>query len=125
MAELIFVHPTLTPFAQGVSLTYATIDKLRSELNANAQGIRSAAGGLHGHLALTVSNTEYLDITGAAYVAPVNRGDNPVQLEDATQFQIAEANRAHLVTKKAYDVFCDVDLALKKQIIAVCPEILP
>ena len=124
MSDLIFVHPVLTPFPPGVPPNYETIETLKSELNANAQGIRSAAGGMYGHLALLTSDEEYFDITGDEdYVAPINPGDNPVHDENATQFQIAETNRAHLVTKKAYEVYCDVDLALKKQILTTCPGI--
>ena len=121
---MIFAHPILTPFPPGVSPNYSTIEKCQEELSANAQGIRSAAGGIFGHLAITVSEDEYLEITGdIEYVAPVNPGDTPAYIEDATQFQIAEANRVHLVNKKAYDVYCDVNLALKKQLLAACPDL--
>ena len=123
-SKLIFVHPVLTPFPPGVSPTHETIEKCQTELNDNAGGIQSAAGGNFGHLALTVTTKQYILITeNEDYEAPTNPGDNPVQLEDATQFQIAEANRAHLVNKKIYDLYYDVNMALKKQLLAACPDL--
>ena len=123
-SSLLFPHPVLTPFPPGVSPSYATIQKCQTELNANAQSIRSAAGGILGHLATTMTTAQYLEIsTDVAFIVPVNPGDNPTHAPGATQHQITETNRAHLVTKKIYDLYCDVNLALTKQLLVACPEL--
>ena len=119
-----FIIPTLTPFPTGHAPTFSVLHKMQTELNANANGIRSASGGIYGHLVLTMSPAKYAVLTtNQVYVVPVNPGDNPVHAANATQPQITEANRAHLVSKRVYDTYMDVDLALKTQLLAACPDI--
>eukprot|EP00978_Attheya_sp_CCMP212_P027600 scaffold92874_cov78-Attheya_sp.AAC.1 len=52
--------------------TYKTIKLARDELNGNAASIPSLrGGGIHGHLALTLTDTEYLQVANnVAFVAP-------------------------------------------------------
>ena len=54
-----FVIPVLTPIPLNLAPSFPTLNTLQTELNANAQGIRSSAGGLYGLLSLTMSPTKY------------------------------------------------------------------
>jgi hypothetical protein len=67
--SLTFPHPDLT-IIMGKP-TYATVCKLQKELYANARTIPSMLGGGHnGHLALVMTNIEYLVISAATKPTP-------------------------------------------------------
>eukprot|EP00978_Attheya_sp_CCMP212_P046902 scaffold418851_cov47-Attheya_sp.AAC.1 len=57
-----FPVKTLTPLSVGTDEpTYKTINLARDELNGNVASIPSLrGGGIHGHLALTLTDAEYL-----------------------------------------------------------------
>ena len=119
-----FVIPVLTPFPANVSPDFTTITLLQTEVNTNAQGIRSSAGGIYGLLTVTMSAAAYALLPNVtAFVVPVNPGDNPVHAAGATQAQITETNRAHLVNKAIWDTYQDTNQAIKAQILSVCPDI--
>ena len=120
-----FVIPVLTKFPVNIPPTYDTLVTLQTELNTNALGIRSSAGGLFGHLALTMDPAHYAVLTtNVAYVVPVNPGDNPIHAPGATDPEIKEANRAHLVAKEHYEKHHDTErAALKTQLISAIPDI--
>ena len=119
-----FVIPVLTPFPVNVSPNFTTITLLQTEVNTNAQGIRSSAGGIYGLLPLNMTTAAYNALPNAiAFIAPVNPGDNPTHVAGATQPQITEANRAHLVNKANWEKYHDTNQALKSQILSVCPDI--
>jgi hypothetical protein len=76
--------------------TYATVRKLYKELYANAKTIPSMlGGGRNGHLALIMTNAEYLVISVINYNEPVHPGAQPVHQANATAAQITEANRQY------------------------------
>ena len=119
-----FVNPVLTKFPVNVAPSYETLTTLQTEINANSLGIRSSAGGIFGHLVLTMSPANYAVLTNnVAYVVPVNPGDNPVHAAGATGAQITETNRAFLVDTAIFEKYHDTDLALKTQLIAACPDL--
>ena len=119
-----FVIPVLTPFPPNLAPSFPTLNTLQTELNANAQGIRSSAGGLYGLLSLTMSPAKYATLPNViAFIAPVDPGDTPVHLPGATQPVITEGNRAHLVQKAIYEKYQDTDTALKTLLLSVCPDL--
>ena len=117
-----FITPVLTAFPSGVVPSYKTLSLMQTELNQNARAIDSAADG-HGHLVLTMSPTVYAALTNnVPFVIPVNPGDTPDLTNANTGILITEANRVLLVHQRVYNTYKKTDLALKAQIIAVCPE---
>ena len=124
-SKLQMVIPVLTKFPSNVAPTRDVIKKLQVELNANAQGIRSSAGGPLGLLSLTMAPAQYLALNNnVAFVPPVNPGDIPIHLPGATtQFEIAETNRLYRVQTAIFEKYHDTDLALKTLLIAACPDI--
>jgi hypothetical protein len=118
-----FPTPELTPIASDTTPpTYTTLQVLQKELNANAASVHSnAGGGLHGHLALTMTPAEYLVIAGEAFQAPAAPPVNPVFAAGAAGPIITEANRQHLENIHIFQRYHNVDKALVRLIIAACP----
>jgi hypothetical protein len=91
---LTFPHPDLT-IINGKP-TYATMRKCQKELYANAKAIPSTLGGGHnGHLALIMTDAEYLIISAEPYDDPVHPGTQPAHQGGATSVQTTEANRLY------------------------------
>jgi hypothetical protein len=105
--------------------TYQSIRIAQTQLNSNAASIFSAAGGrLHGHLALTMPAAEHLAIVGAgnAFQVPLNPGPlvHPI---NATAPQISEAVRLHKEALATFQLYHNVDKALRNQLIKATPEV--
>jgi hypothetical protein len=120
----LFTTPTLTPIASpSIDPTYATIKTAQRELSANASSIHTnEGGGLHGHLALTVTPKVYLLLAGMPFDPPVNPPPNPIHLEGATAAQITEANRLHAAAVRTFQLYHNTDKALVRQLIAATPQ---
>jgi hypothetical protein len=113
---LTFPHPDLTIIIG--KPTYATVRKLQKELYANAKVIPSTLGGGHnGHLALVMTDAEYLVISAEPYDEPVHPGTQPAHQGGATSAQMTEANRLYdgKITQVALHV--SVVNALRQQIL--------
>ena len=68
-----FPHPLLTPI-EGKPTAF-TVTRLRKELFANARSVPSArGGGLHGHLAILLSEADYFTRVGIAFDVPLHPG---------------------------------------------------
>jgi hypothetical protein len=92
--SLTFPHPDLAIIIG--KPTYATVRKLQKELYANSQAIPSTlGGGQNGHLALVMTDAEYLIISAETYDKPVHPGTQPAHQGGATSAQMTEANRLH------------------------------
>jgi hypothetical protein len=92
--SLTFLHLDLTIII-GKPM-YATMRKLQKELYANAKAIPSThGGGQNGHLALVMTNSEYLVISAVTYDKPVHPGTQPTHQGGATSAQMMEANRLY------------------------------
>jgi hypothetical protein len=113
---LTFPHPDLTIIVG--KPTYATVRKLQKELYANARTIPSTLGGGHnGHLALVMTDAEYLVISAVNYDEPVHPGAQPVHQANATAAQITEANRQYDATLLQVSLHVSVVNALRQQIL--------
>jgi hypothetical protein len=98
--------------------TYATIRKLQKELYTNARTIPSLLGGGHnGHLALVMTDAEYLVISAVNYDEPVHLGAQPMHQANATAAQITEANRQYDATLLQVSLHVSVINALRQQIL--------
>lgn len=120
-----FPHVVLSTVATLTSQpTYQSIQIAQRELNANAASVHSVeGGGLHGHLALTITAAAYLALTGVQFDAPVLPPAVPVIPPGATAAQIAESNRQHTSQTKAFHRFHDLDKALLRQLLAAVPAL--
>jgi len=108
-----FPSPSLSPII-GLP-TYAAIAELHPLLNQNVASVDSdLGGGQHGHLALTVSTAVYATISVVLFVAPVNPGPHPIQVQGATAAQITEANCIHDATLHVWQQYQATDKALKQ-----------
>eukprot|EP00978_Attheya_sp_CCMP212_P023124 scaffold70121_cov55-Attheya_sp.AAC.4 len=95
-----FPVKTLTPLSVGSTdePTYKTIKLARDQLNGNAASIPSLrGGGIHGHLVLTLTDAEYLQVANnVAFVAPVHpdpltytaNATGPQQIEQARLYKL-------------------------------------
>jgi hypothetical protein len=113
-----FPHPNLTIITG--KPTYASICRLQKELyaNANAKTIPSLLGGGHnGHLALVMTDAEYLVISAVPYDEPIHPGAQPIHPANATAAQITEANRQYDATLIQVALHVSVLNALRRQIL--------
>jgi hypothetical protein len=119
-----FPHPELTPVPAGTTPTYASLQLIHAELNANAISIKSQLGGGHyGHLALCMDPVQYLLLPNAiAFVVPVHPGDAPHHAVGATQIQIIETNRLYARDIAIFEQYHQAETELKRCIIAAVPR---
>eukprot|EP00978_Attheya_sp_CCMP212_P021779 scaffold64028_cov57-Attheya_sp.AAC.4 len=103
--------------------TYNSILEVRTALNSNAITIPSAeGGGIHGHLALVLTASEYLAVVGVAFLPPVHPG--PVAHAPlTTAAQIIKTNHLHKSATNVFTIYHALDHALHKLLIAATPEV--
>jgi hypothetical protein len=120
-----FPWPVLTPVGSAtVKPNYNALYTLQRELNANASSVHSNnGGGLNGHMALTVSNAEYLiRSNNVAFVVPIAPPNNPPLPLAPTAAQIADIIRQHTADQKEFQAYHNTDKALVRLLIAAVPE---
>jgi hypothetical protein len=78
-------------------------------------------GGLHGHLALTVTPLRYANIAGVGNPFPVPVTPPPLINLAGTQIQVVEAIRQHTEQVRIFTRYHDTDKALVRAIIAATP----
>lgn len=93
-ANFNFPYATLTPI-EGKP-TNTTLQVLQRQLYTNARAVDSPrGGGNHGHMAMLLSEAEYIARTGVPFIIPVHPGAAPDATVGATAAQIAEAIRLY------------------------------
>jgi hypothetical protein len=116
----------LTPIAMGTNRpTYESIRITRTQLNSNAASIFAyVGGGLHGHLTLTMTATEYLTITGEAnaFITPLPSG-TLTHTAGATGPQICESVHVHKEQLYHFQLYYTIDKALRNQLINATPKV--
>jgi hypothetical protein len=117
-----FPVPILSLLAIGTDEpTYDSIREARTQLNSNAASVVSTAGGgLHGHLALTLTQAEYQVISPVPFVVPPHPG-TLVHAPGASGPQQAEAVRLHRQAFDEFRIYHSVDQALRNQLIVATP----
>ena len=76
--------------------TNTTLQLLQQQLFTNARSVESPrGGGMHGHMALLLSDADYLARTGVSFDIPTHPGPAPPNPVGATAAQLAEGIRAY------------------------------
>lgn len=106
------------PMAIAGRPTYEELTKLRSAMYANASSVDSeAGGGSHGHLGMLMEPTVYANVHATAWEDPTPPGALP-DPTSRTAAQISADERQHEKHTYAYNVFCNLNKALKKQLVS-------
>ena len=104
--------------------SYASLRLAQTELNGNAASVHSnSGGGLHGHLALTISDEDYLYEASVPYDKPPNPPVTPFLPATPTAPQISDAHRQHIAAKQLFQTYHAVDKALRNQILEAVPDV--
>ena len=83
-----FSLETLTPITG--KPTNTTLQLLQRQLFTNARSVPSArGGGLHGHLAILLSDANYIACVGVAFLVPAHPGPPPVAVGTAAAVSVA------------------------------------
>lgn len=125
-----FAHTKLTALSAKEVPTRKSLKTLHLQVNANAESVPSTRGGAnHGHLGIVLSPEDYATIQtedGVAktpWVNPEHPGPRPEIPDEATQYQIAEANRQYKADAEEYRLFKSTEAALRNQLLEAVPEI--
>jgi len=103
---------------------YASLRLAQTELDGNAASVHSnSSGGLHGHLALTISAEDYLYEAGVSYEKPPNPPEQPILPATPTVPQISDAHRKNTAAKQLFQTYHAVDKALRNQISEAVPDV--
>lgn len=89
---------------------------LRRKMYANARAIPSLVNGTRGHLGLVMPATEYLALTGVAFVEPPQPGLPPDAAPNTQALMIAQ--QLYTDSKEVYAVLNQVATDLKQQLLA-------
>lgn len=112
-----FPHPTLTIMED--TPTTQSLRVMKKELIANAMSVHSRlGGGVNGHVALMMTDAEYLTRAGVAFDAPAHPGDLPTHAAGLTGPQITEANRRYDDNIAQHNKYVNTKNALRQQILA-------
>ena len=96
--------------------TNTTLQLRQRQLFTNARSVPSArGGGLHGHLAMLLSDADYLARAGTAFVIPVHPGPPPLPV--GTSAVIAVALRAYTDALADVTLYNNLSAALTSQIL--------
>jgi hypothetical protein len=117
-----FPFETLTPITG--KPTNTTLQLLQRHLFTNARSVPSArGGGLHGHLAILLSDANYIARVGIAFLIPIHPGPPPVAVGTAAAISIAL--RAYTEALNDVALYNNLRAALTAQILtAVNPSFL-
>jgi hypothetical protein len=111
-----FPYETLTPIAG--KPTNTTIQLLQRQLYTNARAVDSPrGGGTHGHMAMLLSDAEYIARARIPFIIPLHPGAAPDAAVGATAAQIAEAIRAYNQALADVTLYNCLSAALTAQII--------
>ncbi|KAI2496141.1 hypothetical protein MHU86_18372 [Fragilaria crotonensis] len=121
-AKFNFPFDTLTPITG--KPTNTTLQLLQRQLFTNARSVPSArGGGLHGHLAILLSDADYIARVGVAFIIPVHPGPPPIAA--GTAAAISVALRAYTDALDDVALYNNLRAALTAQILtAVNPSFL-
>jgi hypothetical protein len=116
-----FPKPTLTVISDHPS--HDSLLLLQKELNQNASSVASNSGnGLLGHLVLTEDPVILAAMPGhVPFPAPANPGSTPAHPPNASNANITENNRLHLLLLQSYRLYHAVDKALLQLLLAAVP----
>ena len=116
-AKFSFPFEALTPIVG--KPTNTSLQLLQRQLFTNARAVTSPrGGGRHGHMAMLLTEADYVARTGVAFLVPEHPGPAPVPPANATAAQIAEALRVYNAAIADDDKYTRLSAELTAQIIA-------
>ena len=116
-----FENPTI-PLINSKPI-YARIHSLHKLLNSNLVSARNNLGcGTVGHLCLNLYPAVYATLSATKVVPPPNTGAAPVILAGATGPKAASLRYSHNVTKIAFNMFQNIDCALRQKLLGTVKE---
>ena len=87
LTKFTFPHETLTPIVG--KPTNTTLQLLQRQIYTNARSVPSTrGGGLHGHLAMVMTDAEYLARAGVAFAIPLHPGPPPAPVGAAAAIAV-------------------------------------
>ena len=111
-----FPHKTINKIVG--TPTFAALQDIQIQLNANAASVQSNLGdGLLGLLYLTVTPATYNTLSQVPFHQPINPGPLPVFNPRATSREVAAAKAEHEESLRVFREFNNTDKALKSLII--------
>ena len=114
----------LTPLRADMQPTAATLRILKQELYANALSVHSELGGaMHGHLALLLTDADYIAHTNHAFIVPVHPGRFPIIPPASSNAIASELTRVHSVLVRDFLLYVAVSNALRLCILTAVPPI--
>jgi hypothetical protein len=115
--DIVFPHPILDKVHGDPNR--GSLQTLKKQLFANARAVSTnLGGGTYGHLALLMTDAEYLTLpNAAAFPPPVHPGPQPAHADGATQHVINQANRLYDTSIATFRLHASVSEHLKKQIL--------
>lgn len=121
-SKFTFPFDTLTPI--NGKPTNTTLQVLQRQLFTNARSVPSTrGGGLHGHMAILLSDADYIARVGVAFITPVHPGLPPVAV--GTAAAVSVALRAYTDALNDVALYNNLRSALTSQILtAVNPSFL-
>jgi hypothetical protein len=117
--------PTIqcTKLAKDTRPTHLTLATLHRELNSYALTQKTTrGGGLHGYLALLMTNAEYAVISPTPFIIPLHPGQDPIHAPAATVAQITETNRAYTSNLTQYTAYHDIENKMKTMVLDAVPH---
>ena len=106
--------------------TYDSITNIKSELFSNAAVIQTTlGGGQHGHIGLIMQPALYANLSATPFIIPQDPGPLPV-FNPNIRYTAADREtviREHKEQTRLYQTIVNVDLALKKQLIAAVEDV--
>ena len=115
-AKFSFPFEVVTPIVG--KPTNTSLMLLQRQLLTNARAVTSPrGGGRHGHMAMLLSEADYVARTGVAFIIPVHPGPAPLPPVNATAAQIAETLRVYNEAIADDDKYTRLSAALTAQIL--------
>ena len=120
-----FLFPNLTPISKiTAEPTFQSAQTACTKLNINLESIfTQLGGGIHGPLALVMTNAKYTSTTSiVAFFVPINPDIAPIHSDTSTMAQIYDTTRIHGENHRAFQLYHNLDKALRNHIIKATPS---
>jgi hypothetical protein len=96
---------------------YEAINTIRRQCYANASGVESQGGGIHGHLGQIMTPGTYLTVTATPYNSPPNPGPFPPRPAAVLPQQWEDTKAAHKRQLDEFTTANNFDKAIKQHIV--------
>jgi hypothetical protein len=101
---------------------YEAINTIRRQCYANALGVESQRGGIHGHLGQIMTPVTYLTVTATLYNSPPNPGPLPPRPAAVFPQKWEDTKAPHKRQLDEFTTANNFDKAIKQQIVKAIKE---